>query len=177
MANVMIVFLISGIWHGAAWTYVLWGLLHGGANVLCRLFRRVWDKVPRMIGIFFTFIFVNLTWILFRAESLSQASVIFSKLAAPWELRISRDFLSQFDLLEFIYLEEHVSGLGNLAGRYPGIHLAILLTISLIIVFFKKNCHEKKFVPNLRNAIASIVLLVWSVMSYSELSAFLYFNF
>lgn len=177
MLNVMIVFLISGIWHGAAWTFILWGLLHGCANVLCRLFRRIWDKVPRIMGIFFTFVFVNLTWILFRAESLSQAHVIFSKLAAPWELRISRDFLSQFDLLEFTYVEEHVSVLGNLVGRYPGIHLVILLTVALIIVFFKKNCHEKKFVPNLRNAFASIVLLTWSVVSFSELSAFLYFNF
>ena len=177
MLNVMIVFLVSGIWHGAAWTFILWGLLHGGASVLCRLFRRLWDKVPKVIGTFFTFVFVDLTWILFRSESLSQAHVIFSKLFAPWELRMSRDFLSQFDLLEFTYVEEHVNRLGNLIGRYPGIHLAILLTAALIIVFFKKNCHEKKFVPNLRNAFASIVLLVWSVLSFSELSAFLYFNF
>ena len=177
MLNIMIVFLISGIWHGAAWTFVLWGILHGAASVLCRLFCDAWDKVPRVLGIFFTFIFVNLTWILFRAESLTQARIIFLKLAAPWELRISSDFLSKFDLLEFTYLEEHVSGLGNLVSKYPSIHLVILLIISLIIVFFNKNCHEKKFVPNLRNAIVSIVLLVWSVMSFSELSAFLYFNF
>ena len=177
MLNVMIVFLISGIWHGAAWTFILWGLLHGGASVLCRLFRRVWDKVPKVIGVFLTFVFVDLTWILFRSESLSQARTIFSKLFAPWELRMSKDFLSQFDLLEFTYVEEHVSRLGNLIGRYPGIHLTILMIIALIIVFFKKNCHEKKFAPNLRNAFASIVLLVWSVLSFSELSAFLYFNF
>ena len=177
MVNVMIVFLISGIWHGAAWTYVLWGLIHGGANVLCRLFGRVWSKVPKIIGIFFTFVFVNLTWILFRAESISQAGMIFSKLAVPWDMRISGEFLSRFDLLEFTYLEEHIGVLGRLADKYPGIHLTFLLTISLIIVFFKKNCHEKKFEPNLRNAFASIILLVWSVMSFSELSAFLYFNF
>lgn len=83
MLNVMIVFLISGIWHGAAWTYILWGLLHGVASVLCRIFRKAWDKVPRIIGIFFTFMFVNLTWILFRAESLFQAGTIYSKLIAP----------------------------------------------------------------------------------------------
>ena len=177
MLNVMIVFLISGIWHGAAWTFILWGLLHGGASVLCRLFRRIWDKVPRIMGMFFTFVFVNLTWILFRAESLSQAGLFFSKLVTPWELRMSREFLSQFDLLEFTYVEEHVSGLGNLVGRYPGIHLIILLTVALLIVFWGKNCHEKKFVPNLRNAFACIVLLTWSVVSFSELSAFLYFNF
>ena len=177
LLNVMIVFLISGIWHGAAWTFILWGLLHGAASGLCRLFRKIWDKIPRIIGIVFTFVFVNLTWILFRAESISQARVIYSKLADPWELRISGDFLSQFDLLEFTYVEEQVSGLGNLAGKYPGIHLAIILTVAIIIVFCNKNCHEKKFVPNLRNAFASIVLLTWSVISFSELSAFLYFNF
>ena len=175
--NIMIVFLISGIWHGAAWTFILWGLLHGCASVLCRLFGRIWDKAPRIIGIFLTFVFVDLAWILFRAESLSQASVIFSKLFTSWDLRVSRDLLSQFDLLEFTYVEEHVSVLGNLVDKYPGVHLAILLTVVFIIVFFKKNCHEKKFVPNLRNAFASIVLLTWSVISFSGLSTFLYFNF
>lgn len=175
--NVMIVFLISGIWHGAAWTYILWGLLHGAANVLCRIFRKVWDKVPKVIGVFSTFLFVDLAWILFRAESLPQAGIFFSKLFSPWELRVSRDFLSQFDLLEFTYLEEHVSALGNMIAEYPGVHLMILLAAALWIVFFTKNCHEKKYIPNLRNALASIVMLAWSVLSFSKLSVFLYFNF
>lgn len=177
MINVMLVFLVSGIWHGAAWTFILWGLLHGTANALCRLFRRVWDKVPRIIGTLCTFIFVNFAWILFRAETLLQAKTVFSKLFAPWELRLSTEFLGQFDLLEFTYVEKHISVLGNLIGRYPWLHLVILLSLALTLVFFAKNCHEKKFVPNMGNAISSIVLLVWSVVSFSGLSTFLYFNF
>ena len=43
--NIMIVFLLSGLWHGANWTFILWGGLHGAANVLTRAFRSTWEKM------------------------------------------------------------------------------------------------------------------------------------
>ncbi len=177
MINVMIVFLVSGIWHGAAWTFILWGVLHGVASVACRLFYNIWDRVPRWIGVISTFLFVDIAWILFRAESLEQAGIIFKTLFSPWEFRISNELLGSFDLLEFTYLEEHIGVLGNLIGRYPGLHLVILLAASGVIVFCRKNCHEKKFSPSIGNAVFSILLLTWSVVSLSGLSTFLYFNF
>ena len=61
--------------------------------------------------------------------------------------------------------------------RFPFAHLAIVLTIALLLAFIPPNCHEKKFVPNTGNAIGSIVLLVWSIVSLSGLTTFLYFNF
>ena len=179
MVNVILVFLVSGIWHGAAWTFVLWGLLHGIASAACRLFKRIWDKLPRWIGVIATFLFVDLAWILFRAESLQQAGMIFRTLFSPWEFRISGELLGCFDLLEFTYLEDHIPLLANLAGKTSGgaLQLVILLAVSLWIVFFQKNCHEKKFTPTLRNAFSSCLLLVWSIVSLSGLSTFLYFNF
>lgn len=177
MVNVMIVFGISGIWHGAAWTFILWGLLHGAACVACRLFRNIWSKVPVWLETICTFLFVNFTWILFRAESLKQAGMIFGKLFSPWDFYIRKELYACFDLLEFTYLEEHIGSLGNLIGRYPWIHIAILLTIAGVIVFFKKNSYEKKFSPSLPNALFSILLLTWSIISLSGVSTFLYFNF
>ena len=43
----LIVFLVSGIWHGAGWTFIVWGLLHGIANGLCRLFGKAIEKILR----------------------------------------------------------------------------------------------------------------------------------
>lgn len=175
--NVMVVFLVSGIWHGAAWTFILWGLIHGAASALCRLFRSAWEKVPRILGWLCTFVFVDLSWILFRAETLPQAGAFFAKLFAPWDFRFSGELLRQFDLLEFTYVEEHVGILGRLASQYSGLHLAICLAAALLLVLLPKNCQEKKFVPGVGNALGSVVLLVWSVLSFSGLSTFLYFNF
>jgi alginate O-acetyltransferase complex protein AlgI len=79
--NLIIVFLISGLWHGAQWTFVLWGLLHGclvGINHLYRYVARVFDRkngillacrVITCIKVFFTFHFITLLWVFFRAES------------------------------------------------------------------------------------------------------------
>lgn len=71
--NVMLVFTVSGLWHGAAWTFVFWGMLHGAAMVLHRLFTGIWEKVPGWIAWAATFLFVNIAWVFFRAEYFRQA--------------------------------------------------------------------------------------------------------
>lgn len=177
MINVLVVFLISGIWHGAAWTFILWGVLHGVANVLCRLLQKVWDKVPKLLRWLTTFLFVDLAWILFRSESLEDAGILYNKLFTPWEWKVSGGLMQQFDILEFTYVEEHIGFLGAFVNQFPIIHLAIFLVLALFLALIPKNCHEKKFEPNVKNAIGSVVLLVWSIVSLSGLSTFLYFNF
>ena len=72
--NLAIVFLLSGLWHGAAWTFVLWGLFHGVFLILDRLFMvNVLKKAGRIPAILLTFFVVVLGWVLFRAESLDGA--------------------------------------------------------------------------------------------------------
>ena len=71
--NIIAVFLVSGLWHGANWTFILWGFLHGMGNALTRMFRKQWGHLHTVIQWGITFLFVNLTWIFFRADSISQA--------------------------------------------------------------------------------------------------------
>ena len=177
MWNVLMVFLVSGIWHGAAWTFILWGAVHGIANVLCRLFGNIWNKFPRFLRWAMTFVFVDLTWIIFRADSLRDAGILFGKLFKPWKWQVSGGLTEQFHLLEFTYVEEHVSFLGSFASRFPTVHLLIVLSLALFLALIPRNCHEKIFVPRAWNALGSIVLLAWSVVSLSGLTTFLYFNF
>lgn len=79
LLNLMIVFLISGLWHGAGWTFIIWGALHGMAVVLLALMRHYgWDMLPRgwlgtSISMLATFAFICFTWIFFRAETLPDA--------------------------------------------------------------------------------------------------------
>ena len=71
--NLFITFLIGGLWHGAGWTFVMWGFLHGFAIVAFRLWRRLNINLPKVVSWFITFNFVNAAWVFFRAKSLSNA--------------------------------------------------------------------------------------------------------
>ncbi|GLQ19187.1 MBOAT family O-acyltransferase [Algimonas porphyrae] len=72
--NLLIVFVLCGLWHGAAWTFLLWGLWHGVFLIGERLARsRGFPKMPRLIGVIYTVLFVSLGWVLFRADSLPHA--------------------------------------------------------------------------------------------------------
>lgn len=72
--NLVIVFLLSGLWHGAAWSFVCWGIFHGLFLILDRLFlRRVLKQIGSVPALAFTFIVTLLGWVLFRADSLSLA--------------------------------------------------------------------------------------------------------
>ena len=98
--NIMIVFLVSGLWHGAGWTFVVWGLLHGLFQVIGYILKPVRDwcvnvfKVERnafshrVLKVLVTFLLVNFAWIFFRASSLGEALVIIknSLVFTPWML-------------------------------------------------------------------------------------------
>jgi D-alanyl-lipoteichoic acid acyltransferase DltB (MBOAT superfamily) len=71
--NIMITFLICGIWHGAGWTFILWGFLHGIALVAERGWERLGLRLNRKLAWFLTFNFINVTWVFFRAPDLKSA--------------------------------------------------------------------------------------------------------
>lgn len=86
--NLMITMLLGGLWHGAKWTFVIWGGLHGGVLALERLWREYrpagWPVVPRPIAILFTFHIVLLGWIFFRAATFDDAiAYLDGMLASP----------------------------------------------------------------------------------------------
>lgn len=81
--NILIVFLASGLWHGANWTFVVWGALHGIALVLGTLLpARV--RLPRRLGQGLTFAFVCFAWIFFRADTVGQALQLIAALPSGW---------------------------------------------------------------------------------------------
>jgi len=87
--NLFLTFLISGIWHGAAWTFAIWGMLHGLGLMLTRGLERsdfYRARVPRLVKHLAVFLFVGFTWIFFRAESLRDALLIVRRIfTATWQ--------------------------------------------------------------------------------------------
>ena len=74
--NLMIVFLLSGLWHGAGWLFLLWGLMHGAASVLYRIFRKPYDGLHPALQWMINFGFIVVAWVFFRATSLADALAI-----------------------------------------------------------------------------------------------------
>lgn len=84
--NLWVCFLLSGLWHGSSWTFVLWGAYHGFFLIVDKLgWLRISQSWPRVITVGVTLFFVMLGWVLFRCTSLEQAGVYFSALFNPWK--------------------------------------------------------------------------------------------
>jgi len=81
--NLWVVFLLSGLWHGASWNFVVWGAYHGFWLVLERIgLGKVYEKMGKVPGVLLTFIIVTVGWALFRIENLSDAFTFISRLFA-----------------------------------------------------------------------------------------------
>jgi D-alanyl-lipoteichoic acid acyltransferase DltB (MBOAT superfamily) len=81
--NMFLTMMISGLWHGAAWTFVIWGLLHGTGRVLTRAMEGTHvyrERVPRFAKQLFVFTFVLLTWVFFRARTVEDAKLILRRI-------------------------------------------------------------------------------------------------
>ena len=124
--NVMIVFFVSGIWHGANWTFILWGIINGFGNLFDRLFEKALNKIPKMIRRTVTFCFCCIAWSLFRAESVEQGLQMLKNLLLIGSNEIYSTITDVFNnLLE-------VKIIGRLIGNsfiqtYPGLILFIFL--------------------------------------------------
>ena len=83
--NLMIVFLVTGLWHGAGMTFVLWGIYYGVLQVIERLgFKKILGKYP-VIGWSYTFLAALFGWVLFRADTFAQAGGMMVRMICPWK--------------------------------------------------------------------------------------------
>jgi len=76
MANLFITMLLGGLWHGAGWTFILWGALHGALLVIYHLWKQLDIALPRGLAWLFTFIAVMAAWVVFRAQHVGDALAI-----------------------------------------------------------------------------------------------------
>lgn len=166
--NLFMVFLVSGIWHGAAWTFVIWGVAHGIVRIFEKLFDKQLDRIPPFIRIFFTFIFVNAAWVLFDSSTLNEALTILQRMFLP-------DSMS-FEGIQHFAFNSHISYPDSLAIAYVLAFMAIGFALTFLP---SKNSIDRynEFKLNTSNALITAVLLAVSVVHFSRVGAFIYFNF
>lgn len=165
--NIFIIFLVSGIWHGAGWTFIIWGMLHGISSIIHRIWTSSGKKLNKYLGIFITFNCVNIFWVVFRAKNISNA---LSVLRSMFDLRsltklMSSDYIKQINSADSMSIEG----------------LLCILIIAIIITFLCNNSLDK--VKNMRLNIATmfqiVVIIVCAtfVICSSQTITSLYFNF
>ena len=149
--NVLITFILGGLWHGAGWTFVAWGALHGCALVVQRIWSQWAPPLPSWLAWFLTFVFVNIAWVFFRAPTISDALALLQGMAGYHG--VARPLASPFEIL-FIVV---------------GLFIVLRGTSSNRIV------EERPL--TLRNSALVALLLAAGVVSLSQTSPFIYFNF
>lgn len=88
--NLMIVFFLTGLWHGAAWTFVIWGLFHGSFLMLERFgLGRILERLPLVVRHIYALAVVMVGWVFFRAETLPQALSYLAGLIRPGPMGVS----------------------------------------------------------------------------------------
>lgn len=176
--NIMIVFLVSGLWHGANWTFVLWGLMHGVFMVITRHFKKQFEKLHPALNWIITFGFLNITWIFFRANSISEGIKMIGRIVTMKFGSISSNITNAFNLTELKFIINKLLP-GKLISTYPNLLLTCAFAGAIILILGARNAHEHMdaFKPRLINLFAIVILFVWCVMSFSGVSTFLYFNF
>lgn len=175
--NILLVFLISGLWHGANWTFILWGILHGVLQIIDRVFGKIIIKIPKCISWFTTFVIVNLLWVLFYAPNISDAFYVWKKIFSLDSLYINSELYNLFKREEIEVVLSMIGKMGSLSSKYSWWYMVIYVCIALFICLFCKNIYKKKFVPTIRKAIILPIIALWSVLSLSGVSTFLYSNF
>jgi hypothetical protein len=85
--NLMATFVLGGLWHGASWMFVAWGFLHGAALVVHRAWGRLGLRLPKAVAWLVTFVFVNVTWVFFRAKTWDDARRVLRGMADVPSLR------------------------------------------------------------------------------------------
>lgn len=188
--NVFIVFFISGIWHGAGFTFILWGVLHGLFNVFTRIYHKLMDKVSYpgkdsifwgevrvVLSIAMTFVCVGILWVFFRADSVSQAMTLLTQLFDFEAYSVVEKLAEPFVTLEIWYIFK-VLGLDSISFiNY--IPMCLYMGLSLWLIWGCKNIAESEEThkPTTAGCVLLSGLLVYCIVSLSNVSTFLYFNF
>lgn len=189
LINTFIIFLLSGLWHGAAWTYVAWGAMHG--------LLVVWDNlgivgirgrdekrparfhIPAWLGWIFTFALFNMSLFFFRSTSMMAAVQLFKNLFSGNFTGKIYEVAAQLEISEIYVIRQAIDMIApNMAAYLYLIFMVLLFALAFYLVF-KPNAYERSMRGELTSKRCWLIciLLIWCIVSLSQVSTFLYFNF
>lgn len=187
--NILIVFFLSGLWHGAAWTFVIWGLIQGifvawDSLGIVGIKGRPEKKpskfhIPVWAGWLFTFTVFNLLWVFFRSESIADAMQMFKNLLGFEYTGKIFDVASSLDIAEFYVIKKAIQVIAPGLIKYAFLLFLIFLLALSFFLIFRKNALEIAQDGNFSSGKCwgICIIFIWCIISLSQVSTFLYFNF
>ncbi|TLD68607.1 MBOAT family protein [Phragmitibacter flavus] len=150
--NLLITFLLSGLWHGAAWNFILWGAWHGALLVLWTLWNRAPaslrpEKIPWLLRVVLTFILIHVGWLMFREQSLSHlwAHLTQNPFTAPeadWRAALRFAFMAAFYALPLYLVHPlidfwlHRKQADSTSQHYPGWKWTTVITAASALIYW-----------------------------------------
>lgn len=166
--NLFLTFLGSGLWHGAAWTFVLWGALHGLFVVAERILDRPLKKIPKPVRVCGTFLVVTALWVLFRADGFRQALEVWRGMVA-----FGNPAIAQLDTVvgTAAYIDFPLA--------FDCVYILVLEAVLLFVVFRCPNSCDllDRFRPSRKTMSVAAFLFVIALLCLARESVFIYFNF
>lgn len=175
--NILIIFLVSGLWHGAGWTFLVWGALHGLAQILERAWGKCRDRLPLLLRWGLTFLFINIAWVFFRAPDCAGALELLGRavtggLARP-ESWLLEDLLAQeTDAVQMLFP-------AVAASWWDTLRVLLLYGAGMTAALWPRNVIRRMedFRPTLWRGVGVTVLTAWCVLSFNGVTTFIYSNF
>jgi len=163
----MLTMLLGGLWHGAGWQFIVWGLMHGFLLVGLQLWRFTGISLPRFVSQFITFMVVLLAWVMFRCDGVEQAWMMYGTMFGVngWGFPQLYSGLELFDQVTY-------------SSFFVGYELLLMLALT-VGVFCLRNVHEmvRDLEPTTLNTLGFAVCLIVVIFNLSSPSSFLYFQF
>lgn len=186
MFATVIVFLISGMWHGAGWTFIFWGFIHGFGVVINHYWqKKVKIKLPTYLAWFITFNFLNFGNVFFRAPNFDRAISIIKSMFDTDYVLVADTLIRRMRYWE--YPKDFIAKLDvyKATNSFVDIDAVLMLLVGFVMALAFKNSHQLGVLFS-QNKNVSIVWYIWSVllmslsfmvMSFQTSTEFLYFNF
>lgn len=174
--NTMIVFLISGIWHGANWTFILWGILHGALSVFDRITEKHRNQIHSAMQWMATFAAINVLWLLFRADNIYQWFTMLVHMVMLQNTTISNDLIAAFMQPELVFFLK-LAKLEFLCDKIRGFPMLLYIVGALVMCLCFDNSNQKEYKNSSLSAVLSAALFVGCLTCFGGEAVFLYNNF
>ncbi len=171
--NTLIVFGLGGLWHGAGWTFIVWGLLNGFGLIISSLFERTGIAIGKIPSQVLTLLFINAAWVFFRAPSIGRAMDILGSMVGLHGVSLPV-FLSVTAVPGVTFEKLFAWGPSESI-----LWAALLIGASFVVCLFFDNVEElsKRFRPTYRWFLGMAIMFLFVLYYMDDVSAFIYFNF
>lgn len=174
MRNLFLTMLLGGIWHGAGWTYLLWGVCHGVLLMINHFWRSLNFSLNNGVCRALTLFSIVITWVIFRSPTVEVALHVFKGMSGGYGIVMPLAFKSFFAFfsgwgVQFLHLDHLL---------FRGRDLIILFLLSILVLFFPNSAYWKEvFHRSHYSPFICAVLFVTVLLNLRQISEFLYYQF